>query len=594
MAKLTRTKEIWHIPKRGSVHQTIYMVYVLTWDKFLGKSWSSGKQESLGSEMGKAGLTESGRAVTHQSIRTLLANLPKYLGFVYLDESSTPPRIMVTDIGYELIKRHQIEKVPKHKKLSQYKQEGDLIEISDVFKEQMTKLIITNPSILKDCKNILIFPFRMALKLLLELNYLDKEEIGYILFHTKKEDELPLVVEKIKNFRSLPPEKRTAEIEAYKKTEEGKLTLVKAPTAGYYMYLCYSTGLCDRISVKVNRSKNPKLPAIKLKNEEEVKKLLKKFEDVEIYDFEDNWFLWKEYFSNPKRIYPPFDVVLKTNVKKEILVTVYKEDYSAGSEVISQENSSFTLPVFQNEEYRIIAYGLETGNNIYDNKVEFSRKDNEFLIDLKEHKHIKKMTKEIIVEQIREMFSGKFSGFDKEYYTKLKTIEKVLGKNYIDNRRKGGRLEYLFYKLLYLLKSGGVIDEVFWFGNQGKYGICEPAPGGKEGNPDVIFEIDDYLFVLELTTFRGNRAQWSSAEASSVPDHIAKFKRSNYDKKVIGIFSAPSIHSQLEQNLILNAKKENVGMIFKSCIDFADFLSKTNRKGLKEKLIQESKTQIMG
>lgn len=592
MAKLTRTKEMWHIPKRGSVHQTIYMVYVLTWDKFLGKSWSSGKQETLGSEMGKAGLTESGRAITHQSIRTLLANLPKYLGFVYLDESSTPPRIMVTDIGYELIKRHQIEKIPKHKNLSQYKQAGDLIKISDVFKEQMTKLIITNPSILKDCKDILVFPFRMTLKLLLELGYLDKEEIGYILFHTKKEDELPLVIEKIRNFRSLSSDKRTAEIEAYKKTEEGKLTLVKAPTAGYYMYLCYSTGLCDRISVKVNRTGNPKLPAIKLKNAEEVKQLLKKFESIEIYDFKDNWFLWKEYFSNPKRIYPPFDIQVRANTKEEILLTVYKEHYSAGSEVISQERPFFVLPVFQDEEYHIIAYNLETGNKTYDNRVKFSRKDDQFIIDLKGQKHIKRITKETVVKQIQEMFSGKFGGFDRDYYTKLKTIEKVLSKNYFDNRRKGGRLEYLFYELLNLLKSENIIDEVFWFGNQSKYGICEPAPGGKEGNPDIIFEVDNYLFVLELTTFRGIRAQWSSSEASSVPDHIAKFKKTNHSKKVVGIFSAPSIHPQLEQNLILNAKKERVGMIFKPCIDFAKFLSITNRDELKEKLIQESKTQI--
>ena len=72
------------------------MVYVLSWEKFLGKSWSSSKEEMLGSEMGKAGLTESGKAITHQSVRTLLANLPKYLGFVYLDYSSTPPRIFVT------------------------------------------------------------------------------------------------------------------------------------------------------------------------------------------------------------------------------------------------------------------------------------------------------------------------------------------------------------------------------------------------------------------------------------------------------------------------------------------------------------------
>jgi len=592
MAKLTRSKELWHIPKRGSVHQTIFMVYVLTWDKFLGKSWSSGKQETLGSEMGKAGLTESGKAITHQSIRTLLANLPKYLGFVYLDESSIPPRIMVTDVGYELIRQHQIERVPKHKNLEEYQKAKHLIEISNVFKEQMAKLIITNPSISKDCENILVFPFRMTLKLLLELKYLDREEIGYILFHTKKEDELPLVIEKIKNFRSLPPKQRIAEIEAYKKTEEGNLTLVQAPTAGYYMYLCYSTGLCDRLLVKVNKLKDSKLPAIKLKNEQEVKSLLKKFEKVEIYDFKDNWFLWKEYFSNPGRLYPPFDIKIKTNNSEEALITVCKDKYQVGSEVISKERQQFIVPVFENEEYRLIAYDLESGEKVQDRKVAFSRNNREFSINLEEHKHTKKIIGEGIAEQIKEMFSEKFFGFDKEYAMKLKTIGQVIGKNFFDNRRIGGRLEYLFFELLNLLKEKGIIDEVFWYGYKSKYGIDEPAPGGKEGNPDIVFEVDDHIFILELTTFRGNRAQWSSGEASSVPDHIAKFKRLNPHKKVIGIFSAPSIHHQLEQNLKLNAKKENVGMIFKPCIEFADFLVKTNRADLKKDLIEESKKQI--
>jgi len=596
MAKLTRTKEIWHIPKRGSVHQTIFMVYVLTWDKFLGKSWSSSKQESLGSEMGKAGLTESGKAITHQSIRTLLANLPKYLGFVYLDESSTPPRIMVTDIGYELIKQHQIEKIPKHRNLKEYQEAGDLIETSNVFKEQMAKLIITNPTIKKDCENILVFPFRMTLKLLLKLKYLDKEEIGYILFHTKQEDELPLVIEKIKNFRSLPPEKRTSEIEAYKKTEEGKLTLVKAPTSVYYMDLCYSTGLCDRFSVKVNKIRESKLPAIKLKNENEAINLLKKFEDVEIYDFKDDWRLWKEYFSNPKRLYPPFDMTIKTNLKEDVILAVYKDGYLVGGEAVSKDGKPdgkpFIIPVFQDEEYQVLAYDLKSGEKIYDKTMIFSKSNREIVINLGECRPIKKITKEGVTMQIKEMFYDKFDGFDEEYDIRLKVIEKAVGKNYFDNRRKGGRLEYLFFELLNILKEEGVIDEVFWYGNVGKYGICEPAPGGKEGNPDIVFEIDDYLFVLELTTFKGNRGQWSSAEASSVPDHIAKFKKTNAGKNVIGIFSAPSIHHQLEQNLRLNAKKENVGMIFKSCIEFAEFLAKTNKRDLKEKLIEESEKQI--
>jgi len=527
MAKLTRTKEIWHIPKRGSVHQTIYMVYVLTWEKFLGKSWSSGKQESLGSEMGKAGLTESGKAITHQSVRTLLANLPKYLGFVYIDESANPHRIIVTDIGYELIKKHNIEQVPKHKNLADYSAAKNLIETSEVFAEQMSKLIITNPSIGKDCENILVFPFRMTLRLLLEFDYLDKEEIGYILFHTKTEDEFPLLKERIKNFRALPPEKRTAEIGAYERTDEGKLTLVKAPTSGYYMYLCCSTGLCERIFVKVNKTKDAKLTALRLKNTEDVRQLLKKFENIEIYNFKDDWFLWKEYFSNPKRLFPPFDIILRSNIENEALIAIYKDGYMVRSDVLSKEKDSFAIPVFEDESYKIVAYDLEKGDEVYNKEVKFARADKQFLLDLKTPKDTKKLSKEGMVTKIKEMLLDKFEGFDEDYFKKLKVIGQRIGKNYLDNRRKGGRLEFLFYKLLNILKEEHIIDEVFWYGCEGKYGIDEPAPGGKEGNPDVVFEIDNHLFVLELTTFRGNRAQWSCAEASSVPDHIAKFKRGN-------------------------------------------------------------------
>lgn len=592
MAKTTRTKEIWHIPKRGSVHQTIYMVYLLTWDRFLQKSWSSGKQEMIASEMGKAGLTEKGSAISHQSVRTLLANVPKYLGFVFIDSSSTPSKVVVTDIGYELIKHHGIEKVPTHKNLGEYSKTKDLIEISDIFNKQMSKLIITNPSIKNDCQNILVFPFRMTLRLLIELDYLDKEEIGYILFHTKAEDEYKLTIEKINNFRSLTPQQRQSEIEAYQETEEGKLTLVKAPTAGYYMYLCYSTGLCERISIVVNKTKNKKLTAIKLIDKEKIKKILEEYKEAEIYDFKDDLVLWKEYFSNPKRLYPPFDVSFTTKSKSELLVTLNKEGLLVGSDVLSIKTPSFIAPVFKDEIYKLIVYDLGSGNEVLNKEISFAKNERCYLIDISNAKE-KVYSEDEIVKKIKEMFDGKHEGFDEEYYKKLKVIEKKLSRNYIDNYRKGGRLEYLFYELLERLKDKKIIDAVYWYGSVEKYGIYRPAPGGKEGNPDVVFEIDDYSFVLELTTYRGIRAQWNSAEASSVPDHIVKYQRNNTSKKVIGIFSAPSIHSQLQQNLKLNAKEASVGMLFKPCMEFAEYLRLVSRGGLLKDLISEVKNQLV-
>jgi len=592
MAKITRTKEIWHIPKRGNVHQTIYMVNLLTWDKFLQKSWSSGKQEAIASEMGKAGVTENGHAISHQSVRTLLANIPKYLGFVYIDDSSTPSRVFVTDVGYKLIEHHDIVNVPKHRNLKEYELSGDLIEVSDVFKQQMSKLIITNPSILSDCQNILVFPFRMTLRLLLELDYLDKEEIGYILFHTKSEDEFPLLVEKIKNFRTLPPEKRQAEIDAYKLTDEGKLTLVLAPSAGYYMYLCFSTGLCERFNTNVNKVTNKKLTALKLKDKEMAKSLIEVYKDAETYDFKDNGFLWNEYFSKPSRLFPPFDVSLTTSSEEEILTLVVKDKYIIASDMMSSTSKPLEIPVFKDEEYQIISYILNTGEEIFNDKISFNTAKRSFLIDINQELKNSIFSFDELINRLEEMFSGKYEGFDKSYHRKLEVIKKVLDKNYIDNRRKGGRLEYLFFDLLTRAKDKELIDEVYWYGKIGQYGICEPAPGGKDGNPDIVFEIDDYSFVLELTTIRDVRAQWGGSEASSVPDHIQKFQTLNPQRKVIGIFSAPSIHSQLAQNLLLNARHVNVGMLFEPCIEFAKLLSTTNRQDLKQYLIDKSTKQL--
>jgi len=590
MAKTTRTKEIWHIPKRGSVHQAAYMVYLLTWEKFLKKPWSSGKQEMVASEMGKAGLTENGRAISHQSVRTLLANVPKYLGFVFIDNSSMPSRVVVTDIGYELIKYHQIDKIPKHKNLKSYAKSKDLIEISDIFNKQMSKLIITNPVIRNDCQNILVFPFRMTLKLLLELDYLDKEEIGYILFHTKSEDELPLAIEKIRTFRSLPAERRQSEMVAYKNTEEGKLTLVKAPTSGYYMYLCYSTGLCERVSVEVNKTKEKKLPAITLKDKDKIKKFLEQYKEAEIYDFKDNLMLWYEYFSNSKRLNPPFDISLTTKTKRELLLTLNKEGLVVYSDVFSI-NNPVTAPVFERDEYRLIICDFENGNEVLNKSISFNRKKRIYSIEVDEEPGEKAYTEQEIIEKIKDMCESKI-GFDREYHNKLKVIEKKLSKNCINNYTKGGRFEYLFYEFLKRLKDKKIIDEVYWYGSIGKYGIYKPAIGGKEGNPDIIFEIDKYSIVLEVTTFKGIRAQWSSAEASSVPDHIEKYKRENSDRKIIGIFSAPSIHHQLKENLELNAKKAKVGMLFKPSIDFVEYLEKVSRVEFLEDLITEVQVQL--
>ncbi len=572
MANTDRKKDIWHIPKRGNLHQTIFMVNVLTWEKYLNKSWSSGKQESIASEMSKAGLTKTGKALSHQSVRTLLANLPKYLGFVFIDESSTPSKIVVTEVGYKLINEHPLNNIPKLKKLIDYEKAKVLIQTSDSVQLQMSKLIITNPIIKNDCDGILLFPFRLTLKLLLELDYLDIEELSYIVFHSKSDQEIPVLVERIRNFRELSPNSRLSEINAYKKTPEGNLTLVKAASAGYYMYLCYTTGMCERISIKVNKPIQNKLSAIKLINKKFTQSIIKKYDGIRVYDFKNDWFLWKEYYSNPKRLNPPFDAKININSNLEFLISVEQGKNLIASGII--KNKSFSFPAFINEKYKISIYNLLSSTKIYTSIISFSRLKKDENISFKKVLKNEVQTVQSLSEKINQMFLSDYDGFDSDFYVRLITLRNVLGKNYFHNVYRGGRLENLFFELLSIAKQNKLIDEVFWYGKITEYGLALPAPGGKNGNPDIIFEIDNFQFVLELTTWFGNRSQWAGSEASSVPDHIVKFKETNPHKNTIGIFSAPSLHEQLRKNLKNNAKEEKVGMVFISCSDLADLFKK--------------------
>lgn len=592
MAKTTRSKEIWHIPKRGSVHQTIYMVYCLTWDKFSKKSWSSGKQEMMASEMGKAGVTDSGEALTHQSVRTLLANIPKYLGFIYIDQSTSPSRIVVTEVGSLLIDHHQIEKIPKHRNLSEYKQAGDLIETSELFELQMAKLIITNPIINNDCQKILVFPFRMTLKLLLELDYLDCEEIAYFLFHTKSEDEYDLRLQQIINFRNLPSEGRQAEIDAYKKTEEGILTLVKAPTSGYFMYLCCSTGICKKISRDVNKLTHKKLTALELVDKSLAMEIIDKFQKSEIYDFNENTKLWIDYFSNPNKLEPPFDITINFDLNNKLFVCVYKDGELVHDETLGENVSRMVFPAFHGEDYEIKAFGLDDGSEVLGKIITADRNCREFQFRVSSKRSQKPLTVPAIVKKIEEVTSGKFKGFDKEYYTHLEVLGKLTSKNFIDNFRLGGRFEFLFFSLLSNLQEENKIDEVYWYGKIGKYDLAEPAPGGPTGNPDIVFIIDKFTFVLELTTIRGNRNQWNGSEASSVPDHIRSYKKNHPTENVIGIFSAPSIHCQLERSLRLNAQDNNVGMLFIQCVELANVLIEMNKEELLQFLLDRKDDQL--
>lgn len=429
--------------------------------------------------------------------------------------------------------------------MEQHKEE--IIE-SPLVQHQMAKLQITNPVIVDDCINILLFPFRITLNLLLKLNKLSKEELGYIVFSMKKEDEINLIVERIKTFRALSQGRRDAEIQAFKKTEIGNLTLVQAPTAAYYMGLCIGTGLCER-----------KADELFIRNNKvnEVKTLLTKFKNIQPFDFADNLRLWIDYFGNVERLCPPLLVNISLKHKAHLYFRVLdSRKLEVENGVIAEEIPKVSIPLFKGETYEFEFYSFATAGKIAERDVTVT--NDEICFDIPVGKQIRPVWDfDSVAKRIKELIAS--HNFDSEYKRHIDIVRTITGKtNFNIAQLRGGRLEYLFYKLLLVLKEQNIIDDVVWNGRLNEFGLAYPAPGGKQGDPDIYFFIDNLLLVLEVTTIRANAMQWN-VEGGSVHDHIMNLRnkiKGNY--KVIGLFVAPIIYSRIFEMFKHISSKEKI------------------------------------
>jgi len=511
-----KTKEMWHIPKRASFEQIKEIVKILI-ELNLNNKIYKGNAIKINRELARRGLTQSGTILTPSAFGTLIA-LVKYFGYLFIKDG----KIIVTDAGIKLLK-----------------------DPINQFKNQLLKLQITNPLISEDCENIFIFPFKETLKLLLELKYLTNNEFGYIIFmNFKKGEYFDEIVKKILKFRKLKQAKREKIIEEFKKTPEGNVTLAKAPSVGYFISFLLHANFCNK--TKINGE-----PAIELKNINETRMLLDKFGDAEPFNFGDDQNLWIKYIGNPDRLYPPREkqIKFKDPTQKDKLILISQNGEQIDADVINAV-SEIRVPLFDNEKYLINVFEFKKGFNIGAFEITSAKDREEILIDLKDIKPMKALTPDEWAKLIQEHI--KSPDFDNMYKAQLNALNKILNIKIKNGRLRGGRLEFLFYKFLKQLKKQGLIEDLKWNGKLGKYGINQPAPGGKQGLPDIIFSINNFYFVLELTTIKNKSTQWS-AEGSSVPDHIRTFLKQTKKGQVIGIFCAPI---QFERNI--NALKSNL------------------------------------
>lgn len=535
---------MWIIPKRANLHQSICFIEAIINKGYNGTRWSSQKQDNIGNELRKRGATRTGRTPSTQAMRTHLS-LVQYLGFIYIDDTTTPSILKVTEAGELFLKHHQ-KSIINITNLIEGKSNGELILTSPIFRKQFEKLQLTNPNELKYCENVFVFPFRIALQLINDLGYLDREEIGYFLLMVKSEDEINLTKLKIKKFRMQSKEDRLEEITEFKKTKKGNIALVQAPAAGYFISLCINTGIISRTKISIPNPGPEKLRdivAIEIKAEEKerVEKILdEKYSGAEPYDFGNNKQLWMDYIGNPRRLSPPIDVKVTNDSADEVIIVIEQDSLMLAGDLVGI-GRSILYPMFVNEVYEVIMIDPLNGEQLHRRTIRPDFLVRDFSIDAE----IEYTPKNGLISiQTRIIEHSESKTFDNEYLTYLNVLQTITGKDYKNNKNlRGGYYEFLFFKLLEELRKRNVIDEVYWNGSLGEFGLPRPAPGGKTGTPDIVFKINGVNFILEVTTIKGKSSQFQ-AEASSVPDHIKLFAQENPSEVIYGVYSAPIIHSR--------------------------------------------------
>ena len=581
MAQQNRSKEIWLIPKRVNLHQTICLIDGIIERNYDKTSWNPNKQNNLGVNLKNWGATRSGKNISPQAIRTLMASVPQYLGFVYVNTNTTPNTICITEAGYKLWNAHKNELV----KIPNLVEGADkTINTSELVLSQMEKLQITNPIILKDCENILVFPFRLTLELLRKLDYLDMEELAYFVFKTRDQSEINLVITEIQNFRSLESHKRKMLIDEFKKTHLGNITLVQAASTKYYQSLCEMTGIIEEYRFKPTNSEQS-LNCIRISNNylSYVDEILdEKYAEINTFDFQNNLSLWIDYIGNTSRISPPIYVSLNNVSSTDIIALVKKDDIFIDGDII-QKNTSLKLPMFPDEKYSVEITDINTGKQISVCEFIPNRKNDNIKLNVDVDEEVldtdnfDNLCQEIMLHSEATNFCGKFENY-------LKILNKIIGINKIEDKAlRGAYYEYLFFKLLNTLKNSMQIDEVIWNGKIGKYNLPTSAPGGKTGTSDIIFTIGNTDYVLELTTIKAKSMQFS-AECSSVPDHIRLYSQ-NTKKKVVGIFVAPIIHERNTNTMKSVLKQSNIDIVCIKDKDFLEILASDNISNEIDKLI---------
>lgn len=575
-----RDLQVWHVPKRSSSHQMVGSINIFLAEGMDGNPWNLQKKETFNTRLGQWGFTESGGPLAQSARRTLEAML-KYVGLIFVVEKGNRPILLVSEVGKELQSKNSYSRPRSRKRLSDTIKQNFGWNTLEVIRDQFKKLIITNPVIKADCINILVFPFRAVLRLLLdsEIVSLSHEELAYIVFSMRSCSEHELVKQRILNFRSLSSIERNRELSAFKKTPVGNKTLVQAPTVLYFIKYCMITGFCisKRIAGKT-------CLLIHEEKRKEIEAYLKEYAVISAFDFGSDVDLWIDYFGEPSRHYPPIpvDFVFENPDAVGIALTYFSisKPNKLRYLLLDRDNASQTVALFPGEEYQIELMDVDSGSLVEKRNIRVTNQTKNVSFS-KKGTSAQEWTLSKVKKAIKELLCSK-SGIDSDYEKRLKLYSILTSQpDYIQDSRaslRGGRLEYLFYQFFLMLENGKVIDSVIWNGTTVEFGRHRPAPGGKAGNPDLVLSIKHIKCPIELTTIGNARAQWS-AEGVSVHDHVKNFQAEFHvkEQKIIGIFSAPTIHDPMRPSLASESKRQKRPILCLTIDELISIFSEKNR-----------------
>lgn len=267
-------------------------------------------------------------------------------------------------------------------------------------------------------------------------------------------------------------------------------------------------------------------------------------------------------------------------------VQIWRNGELKADETIDEEKSSFEVAMFEGEQYEVHIYDFETGQLLKKETLIPSGPTLTVKLGRKHREPDPLRDNKQIVEHIKQLISSR-TGFDQTYQRMIDVLSRMK-KDWSYNRQqlRGGRLEYLVYRLLRNLRDKKVIDDFVWNSKVDRYGIAYPAPGNK---PDFLVFLNNIQIVLEVTTIPNTRAQWSQ-EGASVPHHIRELKRELW--ATIGIFSAPKLHGQLVRNLRALSQDEGVPILCYSLDDLLMLLVGSTKSSLKAALEKDAKELV--